>query len=157
MSIDSFVQAMSMAFAEGEPERLTAILVPGAVLWHNNDGVEQPAAVGMSGVTALAERVEGLRLEVHDQGARPGGGYVRFTVRGRVRATGRELAARNCVFVLLRRHRLDHPDGRVRRPNLRRPAGRARLIRRRRAPERPPSRARAMALEAAEQHRDLGR
>jgi ketosteroid isomerase-like protein len=107
IAVDRFADAFRKAFASGDPAPLVGILAPGAVLWHNNDGVELEAAVACAGVSALAGRVEGLHVDIHEQEGIGDGGYVRFIVRGTVNATGRQLAARNCVFV-----RFD-ADGRV--------------------------------------------
>ena len=62
----------------------------------NVDEVASLAGIpGVKTAGRLAARVESLRIEVMDAVAVPDGGYVRFTVRGTVRSTGRELAARN--------------------------------------------------------------
>ena len=99
MSLEQFVSGFTEAFAEGDPAHLVAVLAPDAVLWHNNDGVEMDAVTAAGGITALASRVENLHIDIVDGAATGNRGYVRFTVRGMVRATGSELAARNCVFV----------------------------------------------------------
>lgn len=105
-ALDRFVVAFRDAFDAGDPAPLVGALAPGAVLWHNTDGIEMDAAVACAGVSALAERVDELRIEVHEAHPVTDGGYVRFTVRGRVKSSGRALAARNCVFVRFDAHGL---------------------------------------------------
>jgi ketosteroid isomerase-like protein len=99
VSFEQFVSGFTEAFAEGDPAHLVAVLAPDAVLWHNNDGVEMDAVTAAGGITALASRVDNLHVHVSEGAATGNRGYVRFTVRGTVRGTHRELAARNCVFV----------------------------------------------------------
>jgi ketosteroid isomerase-like protein len=99
VSLEQFVSGFTAAFADGDPARLVAVLAPDAVLWHNTDGAEMDAVAAAVGIDALASRVENLHIDLLDSVATGIRGYVRFTIRGTVRATGHELAARNCVFL----------------------------------------------------------
>ena len=99
MSLEQFVSGFTGAFADGDPAHLVAVLAPDAVLWHNTDGVEMDAVAAAAGITALASLVENLHVDVLERAATGNRGYVRFTVRGTVRATGHHLGARNCVFL----------------------------------------------------------
>lgn len=105
MSAERFIDGFRQAFATGDPRHLGAVLAPGALLWHNDDGLEVEAAGALGGIAGLARMVDGLHVEVVEGTDR----FVRFTVRGTVCATGQKLAARNCVFFEL------DEDGLVRR------------------------------------------
>jgi hypothetical protein len=85
----------------GVADRALGRLAPGALLWHNGDKVEVPAAEALRGVTGLHRLVEDITIDVVQHTAIPGGFLHRFALRGTVKASGTPLVAHNCIVVTL--------------------------------------------------------
>jgi ketosteroid isomerase-like protein len=101
------VDALNAALESGAPDDAIEQLADGAVLWHNDDKVEMDAAEGIARVAGLHMLVDGVRVEVVQVVPLPNGWFQRIVLRGRVRASGSELAAHNCAVVTL------SDDGRI--------------------------------------------
>jgi hypothetical protein len=95
------LRALNAALESGSPEVVIRFVAPRAVLWHNDDKVEMDAVEGVGRVAGLHGLVDGVRVDVVQLEPISTGWLQRIVLRGRVRATGHELAAHNCAVVHL--------------------------------------------------------
>jgi ketosteroid isomerase-like protein len=102
------VQRIADTLAGGDGAAIADILAGDAVVWHNYDGRDVPAAQAFTGVAQLHALVDGLRVDIVQDETISGGAVARLEIRGTVRGSGRPLLARNCIFVTI-------TEGRVRR------------------------------------------
>lgn len=102
----ALLEAVVGAIESGDPGVVVPMLAPGAVVWHNDDGIEMPASDAFAGLSHLHQLVEGLRIDVLRHDATGDGLVARIEFRGTVRSTGTNLRARNCFF-------LTASDGRI--------------------------------------------
>ena len=112
MTRDAFavLGAVVGALESGDAGVIAPVLAPDAVVWHNDDGVELPAADAFGGLPRLHELVDGLRVEVIRSHATEDGLVARIELRGGVRSTRTKLLARNCVFLTVENGRLVRID-----------------------------------------------
>lgn len=106
----ALLDAVVGSLESGDPSDVAPIIAPGAVVWHNDDGVDMPAAEAFARVPHLHALVEGLRVEVISHDATRDGLVARIELRGTVRATGASLRARHCVFLAVEDGRLARLD-----------------------------------------------
>jgi len=104
------VRALNEALESGVPDPAIALLERGAVLWHNDDKVEMEAVAGIRRVKGLHELVDDVRVDVVQSEHLSTGWFQRFVLRGRVRASGRDLAAHNCAVIQLSGERITRID-----------------------------------------------
>jgi ketosteroid isomerase-like protein len=95
----SGLDALNHVIETGESDDFLACLAPGAVVWHNHDDLEVDAIDNLKGIGMLQEMVDGVRVDVVRRAEIPGGEFAQVVMRGTVKATGRQLAGRNCLFV----------------------------------------------------------
>jgi hypothetical protein len=101
MPVAVVVDAVVTMLEKADPGPIVGMLAPGAILWHNNDGVEMDAAQGFERIGGLHALVGGLHIEVTHADEIDDGVVIRFVIGGVVKASGAPLAVRNCLFVLL--------------------------------------------------------
>jgi len=99
MTADAIVQGLVEAFEAGDAGPILPHLAPGALTWHNHDNLDMDSAEGFASLAILRAMVDGLKLDVEEQLAIPGGVALRVVLRGTVKANGNELAGRNCLFL----------------------------------------------------------
>jgi hypothetical protein len=104
------VRALNEALESGVPEPAIEMLAQGALLWHNDDKVEMDAASGIRRVRGLHELVDDVRVDVLQSEPLSTGWFQRIVLRGRVRASGGDLAAHNCAVIHLSRERITRVD-----------------------------------------------
>lgn len=98
-SADAIVQGLVDAFETGDAGKIVPHLAAGAVTWHNHDDLEVDSAEGFASLAVLHGLVDGVALDVVEQLPIPGGVVLRVVMRGTVKATGNQLAGRNCLFL----------------------------------------------------------
>jgi hypothetical protein len=99
LEVDPAARALDAMLETGSAADVLALLAPGAVLWHNDDKVDVPAADGIRGVGGLHALVDGIRVEVVQHEPLPNGFLHRFALRGTVRSSSAPLLAHNCIVV----------------------------------------------------------
>ncbi len=96
-----------VAFVEGrDSAELDDLLAEGAVVWHNNDGVDQPVAASAPGIQVLRSLVADLTAHVTSEDVVPTGVIARIELRGTVKSNGNAFCARLADFFTI-------VDGRV--------------------------------------------
>ena len=96
----SALELLNRVLETGDGDEFAARLAPGAVVWHNYDNLEIGATDNMNNIGLLQEMVADLRVDVLRRAEFPGGAFQQVVIRGTVRASGRQLAAQNCIIVL---------------------------------------------------------
>jgi ketosteroid isomerase-like protein len=104
------VRALKEALGSGVPDAALAVLAPGALLWHNADKFEMDAAEGIRRVAGLHELVDDVHVDVIHSEAMSTGWFQRIVLRGRVRGSGRDLAAHNAAVIRLSGDRITRID-----------------------------------------------
>jgi hypothetical protein len=99
VDIDPAATALDAMLESGSPDEVLELLAPDAVLWHNDDKGEVPAAVGVGGVGGLHALLSDIRVEVVQHEALKSGFLHRFAIHGVVRSSGAPLLVHNCVVV----------------------------------------------------------
>ena len=109
-SRDDLVEVILAVLESGDPEPITGLLTPSAVVWHNSDDVATPAATAFQQVRGLHALVDDLSVEVTRREPTSDGAVVQYVIRGVVRSSGSALAARNCIFVRFEDDRIARID-----------------------------------------------
>jgi ketosteroid isomerase-like protein len=95
------IRRIYAALVSGDPTPMKGLVAPGAVVWHNDDDIDVPAGEAFARGEQLRGLVDDLEVRFHREAIIPGGAVAQVELRGTVRATGAELHARNCVFVMM--------------------------------------------------------
>jgi ketosteroid isomerase-like protein len=89
------------AIAAGDVDGVAACYAPDAVIWHNFDGVEQPAAANLEVLRWLVTHVSDIRYEIVRRIATDDGFVQQHVLHGRTR-DGTPLRVPACLIVTVR-------------------------------------------------------
>ena len=89
--------ALAAALEGRDLDGLTAVLAPGAIVWHNFDRKEVDAVENMATVAMLAQIVSDLKCETLYLAPTADGFVFQFVVRGTATANGNPFEMHNCV------------------------------------------------------------
>jgi ketosteroid isomerase-like protein len=103
-SPDSVLDLLTEVLEQGSADPILDRLAPGAVVWHNDDKEDRDAVENMKRASQLHRVLRDVRVEVVQREQLSDGLLQRFVIRGTAVATGRPVAAHNCMVV--------HVDGR---------------------------------------------
>jgi ketosteroid isomerase-like protein len=96
---DSLLDLLSVVLEQGRPDPLLHRLAPGAVVWHNDDKQDRDAVDNMKRAGDLHRVLRDVTVEVVRRERLPDGLLQQFVIHGTATATGRPVAAHNCVVV----------------------------------------------------------
>lgn len=94
----------------GDAEVAAQILAPEAVLWHNDGSGEINARDGLEMAGGLHALVDDVDVEEILAGSTETGAFIRYQVVGRVKSSGGQLRAHNCIFVTVEDAQLTRID-----------------------------------------------
>jgi ketosteroid isomerase-like protein len=98
-SADSLLDLLSAVLEQGHPDPLLDRLAPGAVVWHNDDKQDRDAVDNMKRAGDLQRFLRDVRVEVVRREPLSDGMLQQFVIHGTAAATGRPVAAHNCVVM----------------------------------------------------------
>jgi ketosteroid isomerase-like protein len=84
-TVPEVASRMIAAIEAGDGDGFLACYAPGAVIWHNNDNLEQEPAMAMKVLAWLRKRVDGLRYEEIRAQPTPSGYVQQHVLRGTAR------------------------------------------------------------------------
>lgn len=97
--LSDVARALKLTFDTGDRGPWEDLMAPECVNWHNSDK-RVFRSIGSNGTAALRSAVVNCRADVvQAERFENGGELISLIIRGTVSATGKELAAHNCVVV----------------------------------------------------------
>jgi ketosteroid isomerase-like protein len=98
IELSAAARALKRSFDDGDRGPWEALMAPVCVNWHNHDKVEQDATTN-TGAGALQSLVSDLHIDIVQNEPLSSGELIRFVMQGKVRSTGGELDAHQCVVI----------------------------------------------------------
>ena len=101
LASEELVAAFFTALEAGDIETLREIYAPDAVIWHNDDLIEQPVEENLKVLQGLHRVVSGLRYDVIRRVAAPDGVLQQHVLRGQL-PNGAEVELHAAMYLQVR-------------------------------------------------------
>jgi ketosteroid isomerase-like protein len=98
------------AIERGDVDAISGIYAPDVKIWHNFDGVEQTADQNLAVLAWVATNISDLAYTDIRRSPTATGFVQQHVLRGRVRASGREIAIPACIVCTVKNGRITRLD-----------------------------------------------